>query len=568
MSNKYYKLIINFNGGVRYRSMTLDIPGFPRIEVPNIIFTKLMEANSVDELEKIKMNTIYFYGQPPKSTDAFGRYQLSEISKDEFIKNVSLYALRRLMDLRLIKYYMALNVIPINDNFIDRFNGHYSFYTDPAILDKTFSVGGSKRQIKKGSPTVLYCIFFSPQYEHIGYTLRTHSLLKSTHDAGVNIIGVSRYGYPYDKPKEYYINIGIDDYQKDGVKYIKLLDGVDNFNDNNIVEYIKKYTRRLVEVAKEYDADIIHAASNWFNGLAAYYAAKLLGIPSIYEVRGFWDESSIAMRPELHEADMIKMKQLMENFVVSRVNRVITINDNLKAEMLERVPDLKDSDVDVICNGVDVDKFNVDSHVKADMRKKYGLSDDIIVFGYIGSLLNYEGIEYIMHALRRLSDDGYKPKFFMIGDGKEKDNLLKLADKLRLQDSFQYIGKIDHDDVSKFYNMFDIVVYPRKNDKVCRTTSSSKIFETMCMAKAIVVSRLPAYDEIITDRYNGLYCTPDDQDDIYHKMKELIDDEELRVTIGDNAREWVIKNRDWNALGVKLSGIYKQCLDDFQTMAV
>jgi len=562
MSNKYYKLVINFNPNVKYRSLTLDLVDFPRIEVPNIIFTKLMEVSSIDELDKIKTNTIYFYGQAPKSMEAFGRCQLSEISKDEFIKNVSLYALRRLMDLRLIKYYISLNVIPINDNFIDRFNGHYGFYTDPALLDKTFSINGPKRNIKKGSLTVLYCIFFSPQYEHIGYTLRTHSLLKSTHDAGINIIGVSRYGYPYDKPKEYYTNIGIDDYQKDSVKYIKLLNGVDNFNDNNIIEYIKKYVGKLVEAAKEYDADVIHAASNWFNGLAAYYAAKIIGIPSVYEVRGFWDESSIAMRPELHEADMIKMKQLMENFVVSRVDKVITINDNLKTEMLERVPNLKDSDVDVICNGVDVDKFNVDLYVKADMRKKYGVNDDVTVFGYIGSLLNYEGIEYIIHALRRLSDNGYKLRFFLIGDGKEKDNLLKLADKLRLHDIFQYIGKVDHDDVSKFYNMFDIVVYPRKNDKVCRTTSSSKIFETMCMAKPIIVSRLPAYDEIITDRYNGLYCNPDDQDDIYHKMKELIDNDELRVTIGNRARDWVIKNRDWNALGVKLSCIYKNLLEN------
>ena len=83
------------------------------------------------------------------------------------------------MDLRLIKYYLALKVIPTNDNFVDRFNGHYDFYMTPNCLDKLYIKGQPKPRNDK--LTVLYCIFFSPQYEHIGYTLRTHNLLKNTY---------------------------------------------------------------------------------------------------------------------------------------------------------------------------------------------------------------------------------------------------------------------------------------------------------------------------------------------------------------------------------------------------
>lgn len=568
MSNKYYKLVIQFNNDAKYKSIELDIPMFPKIKVPNILFTNLMKVGSSEELQKIGTNTILFYGEPPNNTNKLGKCKVTEISKNDFIKNVSLYALRQLMDLQLIKYYLDLKVIPINANFIDRFSGHYDFYVNPSILDNVFPEGPNKqiRNIDKKAQTVLYCIFFSPQYEHIGYTLRTHSLLKSVKDAGVNIIGVSRYGYPFDKPKEYYSNgtnlkdsNPYDCYQKDGVKYIKLLDGTDNFNDNSIIDYIKKYVIQLVKAAKEYNATIIHGASNWFNGISAFYAGRILGIPSVYEVRGFWDESSVALRPELIGSDMIKLKEEMENFVIDRVNKVITINDNLKNEIINRVEGIKD--ISVICNGVDSEKFNIDETVRETMRKKFGLSDKTTVIGYIGSLLNYEGLDYILHSIKRLTYVTHV-KFFMIGDGKEKDNLLRLATNLMLgKDQFEYIGKINHDDVSKFYNMFDIVVYPRRNDKVCQTTSSSKIFETMCMAKPIIVSKLPAYDEIIVDRYNGLYCKADSIDDICNKIKELIDDLELRETIGRNAREWVIKNREWKGLGQELIRIYNNILE-------
>src|SRR5438874_1248664 len=138
MSNKYYKLVIQFNNDAKYKSIELDIPMFPRIKVPNILFTNLMKVGSSDELQKIRTNTVFFYGELPKDTNRLGKCRVTEISKNDFIKNVSLYALRQLMDLQLIKYYLDLKVIPINENFIDRFNGHYDLYTNRAILDKVF----------------------------------------------------------------------------------------------------------------------------------------------------------------------------------------------------------------------------------------------------------------------------------------------------------------------------------------------------------------------------------------------------------------------------------------------
>ena len=557
MSNKYYKLVIHFDNDIRYKSKIINIPNFPKIEIPNILFTNLMDVKELNELEDINMNAIYFYGPLPGKLECHGKYEIIEITKMDFISGVSLYVLRRLMDLRLIKYYLGLGIFNMNDNFVDRFNGHYSFYENPGILDKVFPKG-SKKITDQLNPVILYCMFFSPQYEDIGYTIRTHNLLKHTKDTKIDVIGVSRYGYPLDKPKEYYKLAGLDEYYKDGVRYIKLLDKNDNFNDNNIVDYIKKYTNRLIIEAKKHNACIVHAASNWFNGLAGYYAARTLGIPCIYEVRGFWDESSVAMRPELYKADMIKMKQKMEDFVIRRVDKVITINDNLKRETVDRV--IVD-DVSIIYNGVDTGKFNKDDQIRCEVRNRYEINDDVMVFGYIGSLLTYEGLDYVLYSIKRLVNNGYKVKFYMIGDGKDRDNLLDLAKQLELEkENFEYLGKVSHDEVSDFYNMFDIIVYPRRDDKVCRTTSSSKIFEAMCMEKPVIVSELPAYREIITDGYNGLYCVPDDLDDIYRKMERLVVDDGLRTSIGTNARTWVEKNREWSKIGIKLANVYSALL--------
>ena len=89
--------------------------------------------------------------------------------------------------------------------------------------------------MKQNPINVLYLIYSSIEYESYGYTLRTHNLIKNTNNDEYNLIAVTRYGYPLDREEEYYkdknqIN---EQFFKDNVTYIKLLNGDDNYNKNN-----------------------------------------------------------------------------------------------------------------------------------------------------------------------------------------------------------------------------------------------------------------------------------------------------------------------------------------------
>ena len=56
-----------------------------------------------------------------------------------------------------------------------------------------------------------------------------------------------------------------------------------------LVPYIYEYSSRLEQLAIERNTSLIHAASNHWNGLASVVAARRLGIPNVYEVRGLWE---------------------------------------------------------------------------------------------------------------------------------------------------------------------------------------------------------------------------------------------------------------------------------------
>lgn len=117
-------------------------------------------------------------------------------------------------------------------------------------------------------------------------------------------------------------------------------------------------------------------------------------------------------------------------------------------------------------------------------------------------------------------------------------------------------------DVVKYYNVFDIIAYPRKDNCLCQSTSSYKVFEAMSMARPIIVSELDAWKEIIQDNVTGLYCQPDNEQNLLQKFVKLMDDQDLRNELGNNAREWVIKNREWKNMGGELRDIYDRILNN------
>lgn len=218
--------------------------------------------------------------------------------------------------------------------------------------------------------------------------------------------------------------------------------------------------------------------------------------------------------------------------------------------------------IHVINHGVDTNLFKPNQELNSRFSLKLNVSDDDFIIGYIGTLSIYEGIDYILKCVRLLLNEEQKRniKFVIIGDGIYKNEMLETIKNLRINDNVLYLGKIDYRNVIKYYNIFDLVIYPRKRCELCNTTPSYKILEAMSMEKPIIASELNATKEIIIDEFNGLLCKPDNIEDLLQKINLLIQNPELRNKLGKNAREWVNNNREWTKIGTELITLYDSLL--------
>jgi glycosyltransferase involved in cell wall biosynthesis len=407
----------------------------------------------------------------------------------------------------------------------------------------------------KTTHKVLYTLYNSLPYHSGGYASRTLGLVHGLHQISnqFTIEGVTRLGYPHDILKETPPTIAKKE-EVDGIVYHRLLSPLKK-SSLSYLAYIEAYAKELETVVKKERPFVLHAASNFFNGLATIYVAKKLGLKSIYEVRGLWEVTMTSNTPLLANSERYTLDAHLETEAAHHADIVLTLTEALKEELVRRgVPQHK---IYLLPNGVDTKRFHP-------MQKNHALSQKLqlenkIVIGFVGSFVQYEGLNHLVEAVSILIKRGITSiKVLMVGNGAIWEEIKSYVGKLHLSDYFIFTGRIPHHEVETYYSLIDITPFPRKGALVCEMVSPLKPFESMAMGKAVVVSNVAALTEIITHKENGMVFEKENSVNLADTLEQLILNAELRTRLGNSARAWVVEKRDWKQIAQRLHHIYAQ----------
>jgi len=311
---------------------------------------------------------------------------------------------------------------------------------------------------------------------------------------------------------------------------------------------------RIVRFGREFRPRAIHAASNFVTGIAGIAAARRLGIPAIYEVRGLWEETQASREPEYTSTLRYKQAVRMETTACLAADCVITITAGLRNELIARgIPGAK---ISIIPNGVDTRRFRP-LEKNWERLRKLGIADGTVILGYIGSIVDYEGVDdllYAVYALRGRTDASFH--LLIAGDGAHMRYCQDFSEELGITDKVSFLGRIAHSEVQELYAMVDIAPFPRKPLQVCEMVSPLKPFEAMAMEKCIVVSSVEALREIVEKGNTGLVFEKGQRESLIETLRRAIDDTALRNACGEAARKHVVARHDWAYLAAGLSHLY------------
>lgn len=391
-----------------------------------------------------------------------------------------------------------------------------------------------------------------------GYATRSHGILTGVAATGWTVRAATRLGFPYDlwwsadDPRPVAPVDVVDD-----VPYHRLLrDGVRHYPRFPLPDYVRDGADAVVELAQEHRPALVHASSLYDVGLTGLAAARRLGVPFVYEVRGLKQLLEEARLPRFRSTERSSYLDLLELTVAREADAVFVITDALARELITMgVPEDR---VVIVPNGVHAERFEPRPR-DAELEAALGLRGKTVI-GYAGGFVGYEGLELLLEAVDGLRRDVADFHVVLVGDGARDRTLRALAAKLGLDDVVTFTGRVGHDVVDRYISLFDITPFPRLALPVCELVSPIKPFEAMAMGKAVVVSDVAALTEIVQDGVTGRSFAKGDVADLRRVLGELVADAGQRQRLGEAAREWVVAERDWSAITRTVVAGYERVL--------
>ena len=421
------------------------------------------------------------------------------------------------------------------------------------IKDNGLAIPNKVIEQKEYNSKVAYLLYNSLPVHSGGYATRSHGIISNVVSKGIVPHVMTRLGYPYDL-NEFKHRALVTKEEYDGITYHRLLEGP-GLNFVPVQEYLASYVANVKQQLIDSDSSVVHAASNHLNGIAGVIAGRELGLKTIFEVRGMWEVTRLSRQPAWEGSEEFKAYRYLETLAALEADVVITITEALKHELVTR--GVSESKIHVVSNGVDTEIFEPQVP-NMELKQSLGIPKDNSVIGYVGSIVDYEGLDILVDSIKLLVESGQtKITALIVGDGVALDGLKEQVAHMKLDDYFVFTGRIPHDSVPNYYSIIDICPFPRRGLPVCELVSPLKPFEAMAMGKVVIGSSVQAIAEFIEEGINGFVHEKDSADDLAKKIACSIESEEIRERLELTTRDWVVKNRDWKVLANKVFDIYE-----------
>ena len=275
--------------------------------------------------------------------------------------------------------------------------------------------------------------------------------------------------------------------------------------------FFKYVLRSYPDIMQEYDIAIAYAGPMDF--ISYFIANKIKANKKLQWIH--FDVSKVGLN-----------KKFVEK-TYSEFDKVFVVSNEGREKLINLIPSLSEK-VDTFLN-------IISSNLILKQSNEYvGFNDNYrgIRILTVGRLTEEKGQDLCIKALKKLKNDGYKVKWYCVGDGTSRKDYEGLVSKNELEDNFIFLGQ----KVNPYIYMkeCDIYVQPSRHEGYCITLS-----EARCFDNPIVTTNFTGANEQIKNEVTGLVCDIS-ENGIYKSVKRLLDDNDLFNNIKNNLKEEVV----------------------------
>ena len=384
-----------------------------------------------------------------------------------------------------------------------------------------------------------------------GYTFRTAAILREQRALG---------WVTYHLTSEKQINCNALEEDVDGLHFYRTPkhDGVLNrLPTLNQVAVMQSLAHRLRQVIAIVKPDILHAHSPVLTALPTLRVGHDLGIPVVYEVRAFWEDAAADHGTTTEGSMRYRLTRAMETYAFQHADAVTTICEGLRADIVARgIPSGK---VTVIPNAVDIEKFPLGNPPDESLKASLG-SKGMRVLGFLGSFYAYEGLDLLLNALPAILQQAPDVRILLVGGGPQEANLKAQAQQLGIADKIVFSGRVPHEQVNRYYDLIDLLVYARHSMRLTELVTPLKPLEAMAQGKIFIASDVGGHKELIRDGETGVLFRAGDVADMVRKILDLLANAEQWPNLRVAGRHFVETERSWGRSVSNYKAVYGNVL--------
>lgn len=288
----------------------------------------------------------------------------------------------------------------------------------------------------------------------------------------------------------------------------------------------------------KYRFNILHCHGVYPPGYVGASFHKITGVPFVITPYG-GDIEEIEKGLIMNSRIIARMKKAL-----STAQAVTVISSDIKAHILNiGTPANK---VYIIPFGVFLNEFRTSKeyHQQNNNNNRYIL--------YLGRLIKRKGVDVLIEAFSKISNDYPGLRLKIAGYGREKSNLITLANDLGINKKIDFVGLVRGREKLQLLHNALFLICPSRTE-----TFPVVNLEALASGIPVITSRVGGIPDIIQDGENGFLVEPENPEHLAVKMDSLLKDAVLRKRMAENAISTVLQY-DWNVIVQKYIDIYEE----------
>jgi len=288
----------------------------------------------------------------------------------------------------------------------------------------------------------------------------------------------------------------------------------------------------IKKILKENDIDLMHSLMVFPSG----YVGSLFSLPLVVTAHG---------------NDLLE-KGVLQNYMINRClkksNKIICVSSFTQSLINNKIS----NKAIIIPNGVVPEDFSTD---KERSRKALNLRHPIILT--VSRLVKRKRIDMLIEASVGVIEKFRNAVFVVVGDGEEKNNLITLTKKLKVENNFKFLGFIDDNTLKQYYSAADVFVMTPQQKKRDVEGFGIVFIEALASSTPVIGTNVGGIPDII-DGKNGFIIQ--NSKELSDNISYLLENKKIAEEMGRYGRKLVEDKFSWKKIADKTLQVYNGVL--------